>query len=586
MINIISRTHFPKGQAAIIGAILAFVVSSSVVASVGDTVIRRLHSIEDVPASLQSYYAAESGVEDALLRLIDVDYTVPDNYSVTVNGASAVVTIDQSGNSVTVRAAGDNNDRARTVEASLTANSAGASFSYGIQVGDGGLTMRDNSVVYGNVYSNGSVVGTNHATITGDVIVATGTPSTADAEYTFANADHSLSTASATRAAAQSFRPATSGLLTQVAVNIAKVGTPTDNLRLRIATDNSNKPSGTVLALVQVPAAVVGTTASWITLGIDDPPTLTAGTRYWLDLDTGTSSPNNYWKWRKDTSDAYPNETAKTASSCCSNGTSWSNMNADLDFRTWVGGSPTRIEGMIIGDATSGSGRANTFVESTIHGSPCPNAYCITDSPTPSQMPISEGLIQDWRDQAEAGGTCAPPVCDSNGNLEISGQGNTVTIGPLKIDGDLTITNYGELVLTGTVWVTGNIDFNNHCSVRLDEGYGVGSGVILASGWIDAANHCSFSGSGEAGSYPLVITTYADTDELAIDLNNNSSGVIFYASAGTIEISNGSAANSLVGYAISIKNNATITYDSGLLDMNFTNGPTGGWTINSWKEVE
>jgi len=37
---------------------------------------------------------------------------------------------------------------------------------------------------------------------------------------------------------------------------------------------------------------------------------------------------------------------------------------------------------------------------------------------------------------------------------------------------------------------------------------------------------------------------------------------------------------------IDLNNNVIITYDSGLADLNFSSGPSGGWNISSWQEVE
>ncbi|MFA5954429.1 MAG: choice-of-anchor R domain-containing protein [Patescibacteria group bacterium] len=580
-------TPYPQGQAALVATIFLFLIGTAIVSTWSTISIATIKTIAALPNSLQSYYVAESGIEDSLLRLTNSNYAFAANNTITIGESSTTVSINQGSQGATVTSTGMDSTLVRKVVVALETNTVGASFSYGIQVGSGGLTMRDNSVINGNVYSNGSVVGQNHATVTGDVIVASGVPSEPDSEYTYANADHSFALASTNKAAAQSFRPLATGPVTQVAVNIAKVGTPNDNLRVRIVSDNGNKPSGTTLTQASIPASVVGTVSSWINIGFSDTPTLTAGTRYWVDVDSGTSHPNSYWKWRKDTGDTYASETAMSASGCCSGSTNWSNLNADLDFKVWVGGTPTRIEGMTIGDTTAGSGRANVFVDSTIHGSPCPNSYCIIDSPAPSTMPLSGGSIDAFLDQAAQGDICAPPICNSNGDLIRTGKGSSATIGPMVINGDLKLFDYSSLILTGTVRVMGNIDFNNHCTVTLDESYGSGDGVIVADGWINVANNCSFAGSGQIGSYPLVLSMYPDgEDRPAIDLNNHADGVVFYASEGTIEISNNSTVNSLVGYAISIKNNATITYDSGLLDMSFESGPTGGFTISSWKEEQ
>jgi len=579
------KTHH-KGQAALIATILVFAVGTVIISSVVSITISRLRSVTDLKSSVQSYYTAESGLEDSLLRIVNSDYSYQPNVTITGGSGSADIIVGQAGNNITITSTGNYDNLVRKMRVTLATDAAGASFNYGIQVGAGGLTMKDNTIVYGNVYSNGSVIGQNHATVMGDVFVATGLPSLTDSEYTFSNADHLLANTGSNKAAAQSFRPMATGAVTQVSVYIAKVETPNDNLNVRVVSDNGNKPSGTTLTMASIPREVVGATASWIDIGFSDTPILTAGTRYWLVVDSGTSHPNRYWKWRKDSTNAYPNETAKYASGCCSGSTNWSNLNADLSFKVWIGGAPTKIEGMTIGDATIGSGRANLFVDSEIHGSPCPNANCIVDSPTPSQMPISDGLIQDWRDQAIAGGDCGPPICNENGDLIVSGHDNIVTIGPKRITGDLIIKDYGELVITGTLLVVGKIDLNNHCSIRLDEGYGSDSGVLMSDYWINVANNCAFAGSGEVGSYPLVLSTHDDSANEAITIDNHSEGVIYYASNGTIVFKNNSSANSAVGYKVSLINNAILTYDEGLLDMRFTAGPSGGFIIESWQEIE
>ena len=59
-----------------------------------------------------------------------------------------------------------------------------------------------------------------------------------------------------------------------------------------------------------------------------------------------------------------------------------------------------------------------------------------------------------------------------------------------------------------------------------------------------------------------------------------------YASNGTIDVSNNGTAKALTGYNVNLNNNAVITYDSGLANANFVSGPSGSWSIYSWKEVE
>lgn len=48
----------------------------------------------------------------------------------------------------------------------------GVNFSYGVQVGEGGVSMRNSSQIVGNIFSNGSIVGDNSVSITGDAWAA------------------------------------------------------------------------------------------------------------------------------------------------------------------------------------------------------------------------------------------------------------------------------------------------------------------------------------------------------------------------------------------------------------------------------
>jgi hypothetical protein len=72
----------------------------------------------------------------------------------------------------------------------------------------------------------------------------------------------------------------------------------------------------------------------------------------------------------------------------------------------------------------------------------------------------------------------------------------------------------------------------------------------------------------------------------AIDIANNAGTVILNAQNGYVRFSNNAGAKEATGYKIILDNNAYITYDSGLANVNFSSGPSGGWNIISWKEVE
>ncbi|MFH1968297.1 MAG: hypothetical protein ABIJ84_02840 [bacterium] len=190
-------------------------------------------------------------------------------------------------------------------------------------------------------------------------------------------------------------------------------------------------------------------------------------------------------------------------------------------------------------------------------------------------LPISQIQIDSWKSDAGAGGTI--------GSVNLSGT-QTMSLGPKKIAGDLSISNSAVLTLTGTVYVTGNITISNSARIKLDSSYGALGGVILSDGTITPSNYSAFEGSGQASSYLLVLST--NISNSAITVSNSATGAIFYASAGGIIVSNNFSAREVTGYKLTMSNNATINYESGLADVFFSSGPTGGWSVSSWKEIE
>jgi hypothetical protein len=205
------------------------------------------------------------------------------------------------------------------------------------------------------------------------------------------------------------------------------------------------------------------------------------------------------------------------------------------------------------------------------------NKSCNTTLADPVEiaMPISDQNIQDWKDAATAGGTLA-------GNYSLNSTSGT--LGPKKISGDLMVQNNATLTVSGTLWVTGNINISNNATVQLAAGYGASEGVIIADGTVSIGNNVSFAGSGTSGSYIMVLTTSNSSG--AVNLQNNAGAVILYAANGTVNVSNNAGAKSITAYNISLSNNATITYDSGLANANFSSGPSGSWNVSSWKESQ
>ena len=564
-----------SGQAALIAVIFMMAIMLSAIFGVILLSLKEARVAGNNYKSRNSFFAAEAGIDDAIYRLLR-GKNLSSSYAVSLNGATADINVTNvSNNTRRIISSGDASGANRALSAEIVTGTDNVNFFYGVQVGDGGLLMGNNAVVNGNIYSNGNIEGDNGAVVTGDVVVAGGISGNPSVEATTTDSNFSFATVAGNRDAAQSFTANATDRLNKISVYLGKAGSPSGNITLKIAADNGGKPATGNLASATIANSSVGATPSWIDVSFSSPPNLTNGAKYWIVLDYGSSSAVNYWNWKKDSADGYADNTGRYTSDCCSGNPVWTNAGGDLNFRTWIGGVNTKIDGLTIGTSTAGTAHANLFVNITVRGSVCPNQYCFIENPPREELPISDGVILDWKAAAAAGGTTA-------GDVIISG---TQTIGPRKITGKLTVSNGATLIVGGTIWVVGDIVFDNLSIIKLAPEYDSFSGVILSDSKIDVKNNSVFSGSGEVGSHMMVLAAKDSIDEEIINVDNNSEGVIYYAGKGRIKFSNNGVAKEATSYGLILDNNATITYESGLANVNFSSGPAGGWDIIEWKEI-
>lgn len=186
-------------------------------------------------------------------------------------------------------------------------------------------------------------------------------------------------------------------------------------------------------------------------------------------------------------------------------------------------------------------------------------------------LPISQTQIDTWKADALAGGT--------SGGVTVNG---IQSLGPKKINGNLTIGNGATLKVTGTLHITGDINLSNNATIKLDVSYGLAGGVVVSDGKITLSNNSVALGSGQSGSNMMMIST--NSGDGAITISNNGNGGIFYTSSGGISLSNNSQVKEITGYKITLQNNAVISYETGMANAFFSNGPSGGWEVTSWEE--
>ena len=586
-----------RDQSGVIG-ILGVMIFSAIIVVIGSamvaTSVLSFQQSQQRVDSTQSVVNAESGVEDGLLQIKrnpnfdGDDASVETSFDGKNSSEYTIGTIDSEAcqSSRQITASGHFESLVRRIQVhNCPQPSVDADFVYALQAGAGGIIMGNNSQIVGNTYSNGNHTGSNGATVTGDVWVANTAAIDASPQHDPTPVTEFVFGASSTPSGidtAQAFVADTSesNKLIKVSLKLKKFGNPS-NATVRIVTDSSNQPSATQVASVTLNASSDGSTLQFIDVSMSTPPTLTNGQKYWIVVDTSSSS-SNYWAWAVGDDNGYPNGTGKKSDRWRSSGTmTWSPVSKDFAFKAFMGSTPTYAQGLQIG----GDVHANTLNNLTVtrdayfqtnNGSSISgNSFPGSQDPAQRDLPITDANIIDFKTQAASGGTV-------DGDVTVS-LGSTATMGPTKIDGDLTVENGATLKLTGTLYVTGRMLFSNNAKIMLDPGYGSDSGVLVSDGTITISNNVTFTGSGTQNSFLMLGTTSTSTS--AIDVSNNAINIILAAPSGTIRLHNNAGANALTANQLILDNNSVVTYASGLADIHFTNGPGGSFATGGWRDV-
>ena len=248
----------------------------------------------------------------------------------------------------------------------------------------------------------------------------------------------------------------------------------------------------------------------------------------------------------------------------------------------------SRIEGLIVGEDAYTHNCKNCMIGGTLYFSGGGSENCEAEKGTkdhPVQksqdLPISQSVIEGWKNDAASGGVI-------DGDYVLDGK-VTDYLGPKKITGNMLLDNKATLIITGTILVVGDITVRNGATIRLDSNYygGIG-GVLIVDGKIKIRPGVTLEGSGQEGSYLLLLSTNDSLDKAspAIDIDNTTQGAIFYTTNGLIVIRNNVEAREVTGYQIYLDNNAIIHYEAGLEDAEFSSGPGGSWKVISWREIE
>ncbi|MCI5108293.1 MAG: hypothetical protein MRY49_00410 [Candidatus Pacebacteria bacterium] len=577
-------------------AIIFIAFSLTVIFAISAPVLAQVRNSARTYYSKQSFFSAEAGLEDVLYRLKNgMEYS--DTETLSLNGGTVETTVVDDAGGKTVTADGSVKGHVRNVGAKVITGQ-GASFSYALQAGTGGFDLAGGSVVNGSVYSNGEIIGHSGVSINGNATAADLVPVSTPAENTtpIPSPQFSSFAYSNTRQDfAQSFQVSNDVPLNTLKLYITRSFKGQYDITVRIAPDDNGWPSLTTLDYATLEQSDVTTNFEWVDVIFDGDFTLEKDTTYWFILDADTS----WWGgayYRMATNFDYPNGRAVVGQ----RGGQWretSPEGMDGYFQIESGTGGAKIEGdggsqwwqplTVNGDSwapeinfTNTTGTAYCQSEEG-NNEPCDTSR---EDPPALPFPITDEEILGWKADAEAGYIY-------NGNLGVGWQGTTT--GPIKVNGDLTINGGGDLTLTGTIWVTGDITVSGGGSVQLASSYGNNSGIIISDGNIDVSGNGQFQGSGQSGSYPIVITTSAcpfsgscQGNADAIEITGGSGAVVLIAQDGVLSMNGGTSAKAMSAHTIEITGGGQINYDSGLADITVSSGSTGGWNILYWDEVE
>lgn len=538
--------------------------------------------------STEAVNLAEAGADKALVALNisggnyngeSETFLGGGSFSVTITSPNSNTKIIESTGFIPSKA----NPKVRKTVRISAAKGVGIAFNYGVQVGGGGLEMSNGSIVDGSVYSNGNIFMKNDSKIIGDVYVAGGVAAVSDQEsscFSLNCSDYFFGRnidGQERLDIGQSFQPTASSYLNKVSLNLKKIGSPSD-ITLRILGNSNGQPDkNNVLASGVLFANLVTSDYGFVDIALSTTPYLTAETVYWIVLDTSSNN-NNYWSNSADSLQGYTRGEAKWSPNWQSKNPVWNTVNLDLDFKTYMGGEATYIQGSN-GVTVGGNAHAHILRNLSISGSAyyqvledtTASAYYPGSSdPVEKVLPISSGNIQFWKNEAEKAGVYTGDITSCQSNF-----------GPGKYIGNVAFGRDCMVKLTDPVWITGSLTLENGVNISLDPSYDTTSGVMLVDGKVLLSNNIKIRGSGSDGSYLMLLTTYDSriNGETAVEILNTGIEGIIYAGTGIINVANDNRLTEVTAWKLQLGNNVVVDYDSGLSTAFFSYGPSGAFSL-------
>ncbi len=163
------RTPKQKKQGSVVIMLCLYFIAASVIiiSGLSFTAFKDLRNARSLYYGKISYYASEAGLEDTLYRLKNVIPVSSNTQSIDGKNVQTTITDTYDG-FTTVLSTASTSDYYKNIQTKLTL-ATNITFHYGIQSGNGGFTLANQSSILGNVYSEGSIIGTGNY-IYGDAV--------------------------------------------------------------------------------------------------------------------------------------------------------------------------------------------------------------------------------------------------------------------------------------------------------------------------------------------------------------------------------------------------------------------------------
>jgi hypothetical protein len=609
--NKIKIKNNQSGQVIISAVIFFLSISLIVLVGITSPIAFQVRNSADFIQSKQGFIGADNLNEEVLYRL-NKNRDLPNNLVLSYSDAISTALISDIDGAVEVLATGVSGLFSRQSKA-VFSQGQGVSLIYGLQAGTGGVEMSGGAGVIGNLYSNGPVVGTGGPYVTGSVFVADKSMPSVGASlespvpisnqygYSYVFGGQISSSNPNPNDYAQSFYVSTTTPVSMIKVYLKKYDDVwMNNITVRITNTATSTyqgwyqmshPGKTSLGSAVINHSSVSTDMSPMTVVFPTPITLTPGQRYWFVLDTSNTW-GSYYSVAVASGEEYDGDAVNGSWSSSGVGGTWhpapGGATNRIVFDVYTGGEMGNLSGVLV---QGGDAKAFSITNSTIAGTPyCQsgsgnNKPCNTTQSTPSQanFPISQNQIDGWKAEAQSGVT--------RGTWSIGGSTSTSTPGNMKIDGDLTVSSGATLNLNGTLYVTGNINMSGSGKIQISNQYGNKPLAIVVDGRTDISGGAFINGNGGNRSYALLVSTNKCPDDIgcsgddAISASGGTGSIVLIAQDGTITFSGGTSAKSAVANKMIMLGGTTLNYDSGLANLDFSSGPSGAWTVESWKEI-